>query len=79
MTHPEWSEPQPDPSGELDAAHPQRWERVRQRGKLAFILGYGIVGLGVPLALLVNLAILRARGDWDRSGDHHDENNTIEE
>ena len=65
MTHPEWSEPQPDPSGELDAAHPQRWDRVRQRGKLAFILGYGIVGLGVPLALLVNLAILRARGDWD--------------
>ena len=49
----------------VDPTHPRRWERVRQGGKPAFLLAYGVLGLGVPLALLAHLALLATRGDWD--------------
>lgn len=49
----------------LDPTHPRRWDRVRQGGKPVFLLAYGVLGLGVPLALLAHLALLATRGDWD--------------
>ena len=37
----------------LDPTHPSRWARRRASGQLAFVLGWGVIGTGLPLALLL--------------------------
>ena len=37
--------------------HREEWQRIRARGRRAFVLRYGVLGRGVPMALLCALAI----------------------
>jgi Zn-dependent protease with chaperone function len=53
------------PGPYLDVTHPSRWEKVRRIGKLAFLVRYGIIAVGVPSALLLNAGLAWAHGDVD--------------
>jgi len=43
--------------------NPLDWERLRARGRLAFVLTHGIIGIGLPAALLVATATLWLGGN----------------
>jgi hypothetical protein len=53
--------------------NPQEWEAVRAAGKPWFLIRYGVLGRGIPLALLCAIAIQFALGtppaEWLRSQD----------
>lgn len=40
----------------LNPMHPLDWERQRTRGRLAFVLTRGILGIGLPIALVIEAA-----------------------
>ncbi|HWL38834.1 MAG TPA: M48 family metallopeptidase [Gemmatimonadaceae bacterium] len=40
-----------------------RWERIRLDGRLPFVLRFGVIGIGVPIAIALNVAIIAVRGD----------------
>ena len=41
---------------------PAEWAHVRARGKRAFLIRYGIVGRGLPLGILIAIAIEASLG-----------------
>jgi len=47
----------------LDFTHPSRWPEQRSRGRIAFQVRYGLLAVGVPLAVLVDLALILSRRD----------------
>ena len=46
-----------------DPTHPLRWPAQRERGRVAFQIQYGVLGLGLPLAVLFDVVLLLWRGD----------------
>lgn len=52
-------------SSALDPTHPVRWGQVRRTGKVGFLLKYGISAVGIPVALITNIAFTWMRGDAD--------------
>lgn len=56
----------PPPSIETpDSADRDREAIARNTGKVGFVLRYGVVGTGVPLAVAADLLLLWSRGDMD--------------
>ena len=47
----------------LDPTRPERWPEQQEQGRAAFQLRYGILALGLPLAVVYDLGVLVARGD----------------
>jgi len=47
----------------LDPTDPKRWPAQRERGRIAFQLQYGVLGLGLPIAIIFDVILLLARGD----------------
>lgn len=37
--------------------HREEWQRIRARGRRAFLLRYGVLGRGIPMALICALGI----------------------
>jgi hypothetical protein len=48
--------------GGMRAWRPEEWPSVRARGKTNFLLRYGFLGRGLPLGVLVAIAIEAALG-----------------
>ena len=46
-----------------DPTHPLRWPEQQVRGRVAFQIQYGVLCLGLPLAVLFDVVLLLARGD----------------
>ena len=46
-----------------DPTHPDRWPAQQERGRAAFQLQYGVLMLGLPLAVVFDLVMLVVRGD----------------
>lgn len=47
----------------LDPTHPRRWPAQQARGRVAFQVQYGVLGLGLPIAIVFDVILLFARGD----------------
>jgi hypothetical protein len=49
----------------LDPTDPERWERERATGRGRWVLRYGVVALGVPAAVLLDLLDVVRRGELE--------------
>lgn len=49
----------------LNLTEPTRWARLREMGRTAFIMRYGVAFVGMPFALLLHAFVLWTRGDGD--------------
>ena len=47
----------------VDPTHPDNWPAQQERGRAAFELKYGLLALGLPLAVLFDLVVVVVRGD----------------
>lgn len=47
----------------MDPTHPNNWPAQQERGRAVFELKYGLLALGLPLALLFDLVVVVLRGD----------------
>ncbi len=46
-----------------DPTDPARWPTQRERGRIAFQLLYGVLALGLPIAIVFDVALLLVRHD----------------
>jgi hypothetical protein len=47
----------------LDPTRPERWPEQQERGRTAFLLQYGVLALGLPIAVVFDLLLLIQAGD----------------
>lgn len=47
----------------LDPTHPSRWREQQARGRVSFQIRYGVLGVGLPLAILFDVTLLVFRRD----------------
>ena len=47
----------------IDPMHPSRWPEQQARGRVAFQLQYGVLGLGIPIAVVFDIVLLLIRHD----------------
>jgi hypothetical protein len=54
----------PSDTWQLDPTHPSRWPEQQTRGRVAFQIRYGLLALGIPVAVLVDLLLIVVRHDF---------------
>jgi asparagine N-glycosylation enzyme membrane subunit Stt3 len=49
----------------MDVAKKQKWAKIREQGRMAYVLKYGVVGWGVPTGVMFSIVMAAMQG-WER-------------
>ena len=49
----------------MDVAKKKKWAKTREQGRTAYVLKYGVIGWGIPTAVMFSIVLAAIQG-WDR-------------